>query len=60
LRITVAHWFTPKDRGIDGAGLAPEIVVPLTKEDLQAKRDPQLDEAGKYLLGDHTIPPVSQ
>lgn len=60
LRITVAHWFTPRDRGIDGAGLAPDIVVPLTKEDVQAKRDPQLDEAVKYLLGDHTVLPTSQ
>ena len=60
LRITVAHWFTPKDRGIDGAGLSPDIVVPLTTEDVQAKRDPQLDEAVKYLLGDHAVPPVAQ
>jgi len=60
LRITVAHWFTPRDRGIDGAGLAPDIVVSLTKEDVQAKRDPQLDEAVKYLLGDHTVLPTSQ
>ncbi len=50
LRVTVAHWFTPKDRMIHGAGLQPDIVVPLTKEDAAAKRDPQLDRAVDYLL----------
>ena len=29
LRVTIARWFTPKDRGIHGAGLEPDIVVPL-------------------------------
>jgi carboxyl-terminal processing protease len=50
LRVTIAHWFTPKDRGIHGAGLEPDITVPLTKEDTAAKRDPQLDRAVQYLL----------
>jgi carboxyl-terminal processing protease len=52
LRVTVAHWFTPRDRGIDGAGLTPDIVVPMTAgADAPAAGDPQLDEAVKYLLG---------
>ena len=50
LRITIAHWFTPKNRGIHGSGLTPDIEVPLTKEDMTAKRDPQLDRAIQYLL----------
>ncbi len=50
LRVTIAHWFTPKDRGIHGSGLEPDIKVPLTKEDTAAKRDPQLDRAVQYLL----------
>ncbi len=50
LRVTIARWFTPKDRGIHDAGLEPDIVVPLTKEDAAAKRDPQLDRAVQYLL----------
>ena len=49
LRVTIAHWFTPKDRAIHGVGLEPEIVVPLTDDDRQAKRDPQLDRAIQYL-----------
>jgi carboxyl-terminal processing protease len=50
LRVTVAHWFTPKDRQIHEVGLAPDIAVPFTKEDAAAKRDPQLDRAVEYLL----------
>lgn len=50
LRVTIAHWFTPKDRGIHGTGLEPDIVVPLTDEDRTAQRDPQLDRAVEYLL----------
>ncbi len=50
LRVTIAHWFTPKDRGIHGTGLEPDIKVLLTKEDIAAKRDPQLDRAVEYLL----------
>jgi carboxyl-terminal processing protease len=50
LRITIAHWFTPKNRAIDGVGLEPDISVPLTQDDLAAKRDPQLERAQEYLL----------
>jgi carboxyl-terminal processing protease len=50
LRVTVAHWFTPKDRGIHGQGLEPDIAVQMTPEDLEANRDPQLDRAVEYLL----------
>jgi carboxyl-terminal processing protease len=50
LRVTIAHWFTPKNRAIDGVGLEPDIPVPLTSEDLASKRDPQLDRAAEYLL----------
>jgi carboxyl-terminal processing protease len=50
LRVTIARWFTPKNRGIHGTGLQPDIVVPLTKEDVAARRDPQLDRAVEYLL----------
>jgi carboxyl-terminal processing protease len=50
LRVTIAHWFTPKDRGIHELGLEPDIAVPLTQEDREAERDPQLDRAVEYLL----------
>lgn len=50
LRVTIARWFTPKGRGIDGIGLEPDIVVERTLEDRAAGRDPQLDRAVEYLL----------
>ncbi len=50
LKITIARWFTPKDRAIHGQGLEPDIVVPFTNEDHEAGRDPQLDRAVEYLL----------
>lgn len=51
LRVTIARWFTPDDRTIDGEGLAPDVIVELTDEDRQSQRDPQLDEAIKLLGG---------
>jgi carboxyl-terminal processing protease len=50
LRVTVARWFTPNDRAIHGAGLEPDIAVPITEEDTAADRDPQLERAVEYLL----------
>jgi carboxyl-terminal processing protease len=51
LSITTARWFTPNDRLIHGEGLAPDIQVERTEEDIEAERDPQLDRAVEYLLG---------
>jgi len=51
LRVTIAHWFTPNGRQIQGTGLMPDIVVPLTEDDTSANRDPQLDRAVQFLLG---------
>lgn len=50
VRITVAKWLTPKERTINKIGLEPDVVVEITKEDFDAKRDPQLDAAIKTLL----------
>lgn len=50
VRITVAKWFTPKDRSIHEVGLTPEIIAELTKADFDAKKDPQLDAAIKAIL----------
>lgn len=49
LRITVAKWFTPKGRAIDGIGLDPDIVVKMPLEDYFSDRDPQLDAAVNFL-----------
>ena len=58
LRVTIARWFTPADRTIDGAGLAPDVAVELTDEDRQAQRDPQLDKAIELLGGESEPLPV--
>lgn len=49
LKVTTAHWFTPKGRGIDKTGIAPDVEVKLTDADTNAGNDPQLDRA-KALL----------
>ncbi|HID63865.1 MAG TPA: S41 family peptidase [Anaerolineae bacterium] len=50
LRITIARWFTPKGREIQGVGIIPDIEVEMTQEDLEAGTDPQLKRAVEYLL----------
>ncbi len=50
VRITIAHWLTPKERQINGKGLTPDVEVQMTEEDYTAGRDPQLDKAVELLL----------
>jgi len=50
LKITIAKWLTPEGHSISDNGLEPDVNVKITKEDLNAGRDPQLDRAVKYLL----------
>ena len=45
LRLTVAKWLTPLGRAIHEVGLAPDIEVKMTEEDISASKDPQLDRA---------------
>jgi carboxyl-terminal processing protease len=51
LRVTFARWFTPNGRAIHEEGLAPDIQVGITEEDIEAERDPQLQRAIEYLRG---------
>lgn len=50
VRVTIAKWYTPNDRTIEGKGLTPEVYVTMTLEDFKAERDPQLDAAVATLL----------
>ena len=50
LRVTVAKWYLPSGRNLDGNGLDPDLPVERTPEDVAAERDPQLDAAVAYLL----------
>lgn len=50
LYVSIARWFTPKGRQIEGDGLRPDIEVALTEDDLSQGRDPQLERALEILL----------
>jgi carboxyl-terminal processing protease len=49
LKITIARWLTPKGNSISDGGLIPDIVVPVTSDDIAAGHDPQLERALEYL-----------
>jgi carboxyl-terminal processing protease len=49
MRVTIARWFTPNDRTIDGTGLAPNVIVELTDEQRESGADPQLEAAVELL-----------
>lgn len=50
LKVTVANWYTPNGVSISLQGLSPDIEVPLTQKDFEAKKDPQMDKAVEILL----------
>jgi carboxyl-terminal processing protease len=50
IKITVAKWLTPKGNSISEKGIAPDVEVKITKDDLEKKRDPVLEKAAAYLL----------
>ena len=45
LKVTVAHWYTPKGVNISKEGIMPALEVKLTDEDSNNNRDPQLQKA---------------
>lgn len=49
LKITVARWLTPNGVSISDNGLTPDVEVKLTPEDLEKKRDPQMEKAIELL-----------
>lgn len=49
-KVTIAHWLTPNGKSISDGGLSPDVEVQFTKEDLEAKGDPQLEKAVELLL----------
>ena len=50
LRVTIAHWLTPDGRNLGKGGVTPDFIVDRTQEDLDAKKDPQLDAAMEWLV----------
>jgi carboxyl-terminal processing protease len=49
VRVTIARWLTPNGAWIHEQGITPDTVVERTPEDIEAGRDPQLDEAIRVL-----------
>ncbi len=45
LKVTIAHWFTPKDVNISKEGIKPDVEIKLSNEDYNANLDPQLAKA---------------
>lgn len=45
LYVTIGRWLTPKGRQIEGNGLAPDIEVQITEDDVRNRRDAQLERA---------------
>jgi carboxyl-terminal processing protease len=49
LKITVARWYTPKNRGIDGIGIQPDVESKVEDADFEKQYDRVLDEGTKAL-----------
>jgi carboxyl-terminal processing protease len=49
LYVTIARWITPNGEQIEGVGLAPDIPVSLSDDDIANQRDSQLFAAIDYL-----------
>lgn len=49
LKITIAKWFTPKNKNIDKQWIAPDIEIDFEKQDYEEKYDRQLEVAKEVL-----------
>jgi carboxyl-terminal processing protease len=49
VHVTSARWLTPNRHQLDQSGLEPDILVEVTQEDIDAGRDPVLEQAIAYL-----------
>ena len=49
VHVTSARWLTPNRQQLDGQGIAPDILVEVTQDDIDAGRDPVLERAAQYL-----------
>lgn len=57
LRVTIARWYTPLERTIDGVGLVPDQVVETTQAQLDRGDDPQLAAALAHFTAAQTAQP---
>jgi len=49
LKITIARWYTPNNKNINGSGIEPDIVIDLTSSDIDNGNDPQINRAKEEL-----------
>jgi C-terminal processing protease CtpA/Prc len=49
MKITIAKWYTPKNKNIDHDGITPDIAIPLFERDFTAQYDRQLENAKKII-----------
>lgn len=56
LKLTIARWLTPNGVSISKEGLTPDVKVEMTKEDIEADRDPQMEKAVEIVQ--HRVLPV--
>jgi carboxyl-terminal processing protease len=45
LKVTIAHWYTPKGKNIDKQGISPDVEVATSIDQVKAGQDPQKDKA---------------
>ncbi|MEK7170497.1 MAG: S41 family peptidase [Patescibacteria group bacterium] len=53
LKVTVARWLTPDGTSISLRGITPDVEVKLSSDDIEKKRDPQMEKAIELLTTDH-------
>lgn len=49
LKVTIARWYTPNGRNITSEGIAPDQMIELSTEDVNADKDPQMEAAMSFL-----------
>ena len=54
-KITIAKWLTPNGTSIQDSGLEPDIIIEMTKEDMDENSDPQMEKAIELLIMDITL-----
>lgn len=45
LKVTTAHWYTPKGKNINNSGITPDKTIEMSYDDVNANRDPQMEAA---------------
>lgn len=55
IKVTVARWLTPNGVSISQNGITPDVVIPLTREDIENAEDLQREAAFEILRGEKGV-----